>query len=106
MPVNEKSGTSILSALKRDFEADSTYLVFESVENPEESIEFKQVIRVLRRLDKRLKSRKMYHDQETGQYVWVIQVDPQDKERVTEALLETGLPNAVRFSVYGSRPEV
>jgi hypothetical protein len=106
MAVNEKSGTSILSALKRDFDADSTYLVFESAENPAESIEFRRIISVLRRLDKRLKSRKTYHDQETGQYVLVIQVDPQDKERVTEALLETGLPNTVRFSAYGSRLEV
>ncbi|MBN2123632.1 MAG: hypothetical protein JW821_05035 [Deltaproteobacteria bacterium] len=104
MSVKETPLLMTLEELKGHFEAESTYLVFESPVDPETSAEFRGAIAVCTRLGPRIIERKIYYDQSGGRFLFVVRVNPRDRERVTGLILEAGLPKDALFSVYGSRP--
>lgn len=92
-----------LGELKRHFDAESTYLVFESIGNPATSIEFEGAISVCRRFGEKNTQSQIYYDQARNRFLLIVRVDPKDKESVMREILEAGLPKDVVFSVYGSR---
>ena len=88
--------------IKKDFEVNSTYLVFENSDVPKKSNEFEGIISVL---GERNIEKKIFYDQAGGRFLLVVRIDPNEEKKITGELFNKGFPGDVPFSVYRSRSD-
>ena len=94
---------SRFSEIKKGLNPLHSYLIFERPAGLGDEDSLMAVITSLGDLKTAILSWKTYRDEEEKMVMLVVELEPDDKDRVLQALLEFDLPEAMSFYAYGPR---
>ena len=94
---------SHFSEIKKNLNPLCSYLIFERPAGSGDEESLMEVITSLKGVKTGILSGKTYRDEEEKKVMLVVELKPDDKDRVLQALLGFDLPEGVSFYAYGPR---